>query len=449
MASLFKNRGLGKSKGEVGSSRSPVADLPSPFGELGCDLSDSEIRETAYEIFVGACRPSGGKPMTHASQSDKAIAEKMERSVSVSQQRSLSSTAASKMKKALGLKSLKKSPGKESGSPGSKRPVTVGELMRVQMKISEQSDSRIRRALLRISAGMHGKRFEQMVLPLELLQQFKASDFLDQEEYEAWQIRNLKVIEAGLLLHPHLPVENSDPSVQRLRQIIHGAFERPLETGRNSESMQVLRSAVMSLACKSSDGSAFDTYHWADGYPLNLRLYQMLLEACFDNNEETSIIEEVDEFMELIKKTWPILGLNQMLHNLCFSWILFHRFVATGQVENSLLFAADNQLVEVAKDAKATKDPMYAKILSSTLSSILGWADKRLLAYHDTFHSGNIDSMHSIVSLGVSSAMILAEDISREYRRRRKEEVDVARKTIDIYIKSSLRTAFAQACTPL
>lgn len=288
-----------------------------------------------------------------------------------------------------------------------------------------------------------------MVLPLELLQQFKASDFLDQEEYEAWQIRNLKVIEAGLLLHPHLPVENSDPSVQRLRQIIHGAFKRPLETGRNSESMQVLRSAVMSLACKSSDGSAFDTYHWADGYPLNLRLYQMLLEACFDNNEETSIIEEVDEFMELIKKTWPILGLNQMLHNLCFSWILFHRFVATGQVENSLLFAADNQLVEVAKDAKATKDPMYAKILSSTLSSILGWADKRLLAYHDTFHSGNIDSMHSIVSLGVSSAMILAEDISREYRRRRKEEVDVARKTIDIYIKSSLRTAFAQACTPL
>lgn len=287
-----------------------------------------------------------------------------------------------------------------------------------------------------------------MVLPLELLQQFKASDFPDPQEYEAWKMRNLKVLEAGLLLHTHMPLEKSDPSAQRLRQIIRAASEQPLETGKNTESMQVLRSAVMSLACKSFDGMAADVYHWADGCPLNLRLYQVLLEACFDANEETSIIEEVDEVIELIKKTWPVLGLNQMLHNLCFSWILFDRFVATGQVENDLLFAADNQLAEVAKDAKATKDPIYSKILSSTLSSVLGWAEKRLLAYHDTFHPGNIESMESIVSLGVSAARILVEDISHEYRRRRKEEVDVARNRIDTYIRSSLRTAFAQAGPP-
>lgn len=449
MASLFSGRGLGESKRETGSARFPVSDLVSPFGNLGCALSDSDLLETAYEIFVGSCRSSGGKTLTFVSQSERGIAEKMEKSLSISPassvsaslQRSLTLTAASRMKKALGLKSAKKS----SSSPAkSKRPTTVGELMRVQMRVSEQADSRIRRALLRISAGQHGRRFEQMVLPLELLQQFKASDFPDQQEYEAWRLRNLKVLEAGLLLHPHLPVEKSDPSSQRLRQIIRGASEQPLETGRNSESMQVLRGAVMALACKSFDGSASDVYHWADGYPLNLQLYQMLLEACFDCNEETSIIEEVDEVIELIKKTWPILGLNQMLHNLGFSWILFHRFVVTGQVENDLLFAADNQLAEVAKDAKTTKDPVYAKILSSTLSSILGWTEKRLLAYHDTFHPGNIDSMQSIVSLGVSAARILVEDISHEYRRRRKEEVDVAQNRIDTYIRSSVRTAFAQ-----
>ncbi|XXG48107.1 hypothetical protein AAC387_Pa02g2635 [Persea americana] len=448
MASLFRDRGLGESKRDMGSCRTPVSDLVSPFGELGCNLSYTELRETAYEIFVGACRSSGGKPLTFISQSERGIAEKMEKALSVSPssaspslQRSLTSTAASKMKKALGLKSLKN---KESSPSKSKRPVTVGELMRVQMKVSEQMDSRIRRALLRISAGQHGRRFEQMVLPLELLQQFKASDFPDQQEYEAWKTRNLKVLEAGLLLHPHLPLEKSDTSAQRLRQIIRAASEQPLETGKNTESMQVLRSAVMSLACKSFDGMAADVYHWADGCPLNLRLYQVLLEACFDANEETLIIEEVDEVIELIKKTWPVLGLNQMLHNLCFSWILFDRFVATGQVENDLLFAADNQLAEVAKDAKATKDPIYSKILSSTLSSVLGWAEKRLLAYHDTFHPGNIESMESIVSLGVSAARILVEDISHEYRRRRKEEVDVARNRIDTYIRSSLRTAFAQ-----
>jgi len=74
----------------------------------------------------------------------------------------------------------------------------------------------------------------------------------------------------------------------------------------------------------------------------------------------------------------------------------------------------------------------------------MGWAEKRLLAYHDTFNSGNLDTMECIVSLGVSSAKILVEDISHEYRRKRREQVDVARNRIDTYIRSSLRTAFAQ-----
>ena len=69
------------------------------------------------------------------------------------------------MKKAFGLRSsmsslgLKKSsPSSKSGSEGSPnskvaKPVTVGELMRVQMRVSEAVDSRIRRAMLRIAAG--------------------------------------------------------------------------------------------------------------------------------------------------------------------------------------------------------------------------------------------------------------------------------------------------------
>lgn len=283
-----------------------------------------------------------------------------------------------------------------------------------------------------------------MILPLELLQQFKASDFTDQLEYEAWQKRNLRMLEAGLLLHPHMPLEKTNTAAQRLRQFIHAALDRPIETGRNNESMQVLRTTVMALAGRTSDGALLESYHWADGFPLNLRLYETLLEACFDINDETSILEEVDELMELIKKTWSILGLNQTLHNLCFTWVLFNRYVATGQDENDLLRAADSQLVEVCADAKMTKDPVYSKILSSTLTAMLGWAEKRLLAYHETFDNGNIDSMQSIVSVGVLAAKILVEDISNEYRRRRKTEADVTLSRIDTYIRSSLRTAFAQ-----
>ncbi|BFG17351.1 hypothetical protein CerSpe_036250 [Prunus speciosa] len=49
----------------------PVEDLPNPFGELGPNLSDKELRETVYEILVGACRSSGAKPLTYIPQFEK------------------------------------------------------------------------------------------------------------------------------------------------------------------------------------------------------------------------------------------------------------------------------------------------------------------------------------------------------------------------------------------
>ncbi|KAJ0090299.1 hypothetical protein Patl1_12928 [Pistacia atlantica] len=462
MAHLFRDLSLGHSKREstpppLTQSRPPppltmpprpITNLPSPFGQLATQLSDSDLQLTSYEIFVAACRTSTGKPLTYipnnSTDSPNHHNSNSPSHNSPTLQRSLTSAAASKMKKALGLKSpvSKKSPG--SGPGKSRKAMTVGELMRTQMGVSDTVDSRVRRALLRISAAQVGRKIESTVLPLELLQQLKVSDFTDQHEYDAWQKRTLKLLEAGLLLHPRVPFDKSNAAAQRLRQIINGAMGRPIETGRNNESMQVLRSVVMSLASRS-DGSLNESCHWADGFPFNLKLYEMLLEALFDPSCETSIIEEVDELMEHIKKTWVILGMNQMLHNICFTWVLFNRFVATGQVEPDLLYAADTQLAEVAKDAKATKDAEYSKILSSTLTAIMSWAEKRLLAYHDTFDSGNLDTMQGIVSVGVSAAKILVEDISNEYRRKRRGEVDVARSRIETYIRSSLRTAFAQA----
>ncbi|KAI3421733.1 uncharacterized protein J3R85_011932 [Psidium guajava] len=429
--------------------------LPSPFGDPAPTLSDPELRETAYEVLVAACRTSGSRPLTYVSQSERsagaaaaAAAAAQASAAAPSLQRSLTSTAASKVKKALGLKRRESMSQRRGGDSAAsqgraKRPVTVGEMVRVQMKVSEQIDSRVRRALLRVAAGQLGRRMESVVLPLELLQQYKSSDFPKLQEYEAWQRRHLKVLEAGLLLHPHLSLSKTDATPQRLRKLIRAALENPRENERNGEAVQLLRSNVMSLACRSFDGSASETCHWADGFPFNLRLYQMLLEACFDVNDETSVIEEVDEVLELIKKTWVILGMNEALHNLCFAWVLFQRYVATGQAENDLLFAAGNLLMEVENDAKHKKDENYSMLLSSTLNSILNWAEKRLLAYHDTFHGGNIDVMQSFVSLCVSSVRILAEGTSHEHRRK-KNDTDVASDRVEAYIRSSLRMVYSQ-----
>ncbi|OIW20741.1 hypothetical protein TanjilG_21804 [Lupinus angustifolius] len=402
-------------------------DLPSPFGDPSSIFSDSELRETAYEVLMCACRSSGPKPLTFVSQSERGDRDHAPAAAATaSLNRSLTSAAKSKVKKALGLKS--ESPpntSEEDGKSSGRRAVTTGELMRVQLRISEQIDSRIRRALLRIVAGQLGRRVDLVVLPLELIQQFNSSDFPTQHEYEAWLRRNLKVLESGLLLYPNLPLDKADSSAQHLRRIIRGALENPMNIGKSTESMQTLRTVVLSLACRSSDGSVPESCHWADGFPLNLWIYQTLLEACFDIHENTAVIEEVDEVLELAKKTWVILGINETQHNNCFSWVLFHRYVTTGEVENDLLFASSNLLEEVDKDTKATKDLFDSKTLSSALSLMLSWAEQRLLTYHDTFHNDNIESLGNLVSVAALSAKILAKDISHEHNRKMKE-TDVA-----------------------
>ncbi|XP_042031678.1 protein unc-13 homolog [Salvia splendens] len=402
-----------------------------PFGELGLDISPSELREIAYEILVGACRSStSGKRLTYVSSSNS-----KERSQQP-QQRS----AASKVKKALGLKSKKKK--KKSGGEDELDRKSVGELMRVQMRVSEQTDSRVRRGFLRLAAGQLGRRIESMVLPLELLKHFRSSDFASEREYKAWQRRNLKILEAGLLIHPHVPLGKSLTAPQRLRHILRAASDKPIDTGKHSESMLVLCNIVTSLACRSFDGSTSDICHWADGIPLNLHLYKILIESCFDVNDETSVVEELDDVLDQVKKTWGILGIDQMFHNLCFLWVLFRQYVATDETENDLLFAVDHIIVEVVEDVNLAHDPKYSKILSSTLKLILDWAEKRLGRYHEYFHRVNIDVMQSVLTIGVSAATVLV-DVSHEYGKKMKE-VDVACSRVDAHIRSSVCNTFSE-----
>ncbi|CAO2206625.1 unnamed protein product [Urochloa humidicola] len=407
MAPLFRD----SSRSSDPAAATNAAPLPSPLPDLGVALSDADLRATAYELLVAASRATDAKPLTYIPQY---------------------ATAAAKLK---GL-------GSSASSNGG--AAAALDLLRERMGVTAEADARIRRALLRVAAGQLGRPAESMVWPLEFLQKFKSSDFPDHLEYKAWQTRNFKLLEAGLLVHPLIPLKKSGTSAKRMRQIIHEAYDGKLESGRNSNSMQRLHSAVMSLACRSLHETS-DECHWADGFPLNLHIYKTLVEACFDV-EDGTVVQEIDEIMELLKRTWPIFGVNQMLHNLYFTWALFNNFVMLGQSDIELLSAAENLLVEVAKDAKITKDPDYCDVLSSSLSSIMGWTEKRLLAYHETFNTGNIYSLQYIVSIGISASKILVEDQNRsyEYHSGPKGDIDVVRSRIETYIQSSLRTAFAQ-----
>lgn len=314
------------------------------------------------------------------------------------------------------------------------------------MRVTEQSDNRLRKTLMRTLVGQIGRRAETIILPLELLRHLKPSEFNDSTEYHMWQKRQLKILEAGLLIHPSIPLEKSNTFAKRLRDIIRSGDTKPIDIGKNSDTMRTLCNSVVSLSWRSPNGTPTDVCHWVDGFPLSVHLYASLLQAIFDIRDDTLVLDEVDELLELMKKTWTTMGITRPIHNVCFAWVLFQQYVATGQMENDLLNAAHAMLMEVAADAKKEKDSFYVKILSSVLGSMQGWAEKKLLNYHDHFVRGSIGQIENLLPLILLASKIMGEDVSiidgEGPSKGDVTIVDSSGERVDYYIRSSMRNAF-------
>ncbi|MBA0629038.1 hypothetical protein Godav_023657, partial [Gossypium davidsonii] len=262
-----------------------------------------------------------------------------------------------------------------------------------------------------------------------LLRHLKPSEFNDLHEYHIWQKRQLKILEVGLLLYPSIPTDKSNPLVIRLREIIRAGDLNPIDTSKNSDMMRLLCNIVVSLAWRGTNGTPTDVCHW----------------------EETMVLDEVDELLELMKKTWSILGINRSIHNACFTWVLFQQYVVTNQIEPKLLSAAYTMLTEVEIDArKPDKETTYVKVLSSMLVSIKSLVEKRLLYYHECFNKGNIDEIENLLPLALFSAKALSEDVGimeGEGEGSKKGDVMLVDSTsdfLDRYIRSSVKNAFAK-----
>ncbi|PUZ49701.1 hypothetical protein GQ55_7G346300 [Panicum hallii var. hallii] len=420
-----------------------LPELRWPFGRLDA-LSQDELRESAYEIFFSACRssstPAGTRPSAAAGGRAAAPA-----TAAAGGAKNMAVT--SRLKRALGLRARKARP--MAGAGG--RPMPSAEIMRRQMGVSEQTDGRLRKTLVRCLVGPQmSKKVESLVLPLELLRHLKLSDFSDAGEHRAWQLRQLKVLEAGLVSHPSVPLDRGNPAASSLRQTIRSA-----ELQTRPPDVRALSAVAMPLSWRS-----VDSCRWADGYPLNVHLYLSLLRAVFDARDETAVLDEVDELLELIRKTWNVLGLNRMVHDVCFTWLLFEKYVATGQVEPDLLRAVLTMLEQVSDDAEMQLDgllmePWHLRILAATLASMHSWAEDKLLDYHEAFGdqaaaAGSMD-MENVVSLAVLAATMrgaLVVDAAGgdllSAGAGASSSSSAAEQVVERYIKSSVRRAFTR-----
>ncbi|GAB4850858.1 hypothetical protein Ancab_030159 [Ancistrocladus abbreviatus] len=474
-----------------------------PFGKID-GLDHDDIREAAYEIFFTSCRSSPGFGGRHAlafySSHDNAegIASGSGSGSgsgpgspgspgSSGRGNGVGMVANSKIKRALGLKTLKRMPSRKASfnggsgsmpsspsaingsggasglnpglsftvparSMGTRRPLTSAEIMRMQMRVTEPSDNRLRKTLMRTLVGQMGRRAETIILPLELLRHLKPSEFNNTQEYHFWQRRQLKILEAGLIHHSSIPLDQPNTFAKKLKDIVRASDNKTMDTGKNSENMRTLCNCVVSLAWRGANGNPTDVCHWADGYPLNIHLYIALLQSIFDHRDETMMLEEVDELVELIKKTWSTLAITRPIHNVCFTWVLARQYVMTGQTELDLLGASFAMLTEVANDAKrAEREPIYVKTLASVLTSIIGWSEKRLLNYHEGFSKSSAGVIENLLPLVLQARKILDEDIAATVAARQEQGEEGGTELyapcddiVDFYIRTSVKNAFTK-----
>ncbi|CAN6314116.1 unnamed protein product [Urochloa humidicola] len=513
-----------RSLGSVATAAAAAVEaVECPFGSVD-GLSRAELREAAYEVFFMSCRAAGGRgggglnyypagggdgdsgsPTIGAGPRGgtgmNVVSSRVKRALGLKARRPSQPTTVRSMSSAPGspgrmramrdlaapgspgrvrsmrdrdhqaapgspgrMRSMRDRDHQAPGSPGkTRRPMTSAEIMRQQMRVTDQSDARLRKTLMRTLVGQVGKKAETIILPLELLRQVKLTDFADGGEHHQWQRRQLKLLEAGLILHPWLPLDRLNAPALRLREIAQAADARAIDTGKASDAMRALCDAVLALAWRSSaspsPGEA--CCHWADGYPLNVLLYVSLLQAIFDLKDATVVLDEVDELLELMRRTWATLGVDKALHNACFAWVLFQQYVATGQVEPDLAGAALVMLTDVAADARQEdldRDPVYARVLSSVVGAIRDWSEKQLLDYHERFGRGvlgcaGVGAMENAVSLALSTSRIIAESVpgigitladSDEHEGDGVMGNNFAASRVDYYVRCSMRSAFTK-----
>ncbi|PIN14077.1 hypothetical protein CDL12_13314 [Handroanthus impetiginosus] len=334
------------------------------------------------------------------------------------------------------------------------------ETMRVQMEISEDMDIRTRRALLSAMVGKVGKRMDTLLIPLELLCCISRSEFSDKKSYIKWQKRQLNMLEEGLVNHPVVGFVESGRKASDFRVLlakIEEAESLPPATGelQRTECLRSLRDIAIPLAERPARGDITgEICHWADGYPVNVRLYEKLLLSVFDVLDEGKLTEEVEEMLELFKKTWRILGITETIHYTCYAWVLFRQFVITG--EQDILQHAIDQLTKIPlKEQRGPQERLHLKSLScrvetekgfqeltflqSFLSPIQKWADTRLSDYHLHFAEGS-KMMESAVVVAMIARRLLREEPELVMQAAPLTDAE----QIEVYVSSSIKHAFSR-----
>ncbi|KAK3009514.1 hypothetical protein RJ639_014099 [Escallonia herrerae] len=224
---------------------------------------------------------------------------------------------------------------------------------------------------------------------------------------------------------------------------------------QRTDCLRSLREIAVPLAERPARGDLTgEVCHWADGYHLNVRLYEKLLLSVFDVLDEGKLTEEVEEILELLKSTWRILGITETIHYTCYAWVLFRQFVITS--EQGLLQHAIDQLKKIPlKEQRGPQERLHLKslhckvesdqksadlaFLQSFLLPIQKWADNQLGDYHLHLPEGS-----TVMDKVVVVAMVVRRLLLEESELAMQSVHATDRDQIESYVSSSIKNAFVR-----
>ncbi|KAJ6702435.1 PROTEIN UNC-13-like protein [Salix koriyanagi] len=405
------------------SRRNPsdAADLVPKLPSFSTGITDDDLRETAYEVLL-ACAGASGGLIVPAKEKKKDKRSKLMRKLG----RSKTDNAVTHSQHSTGLVGLLENMRAQMEivdfhcvkynnvqSPLRKSYQVISWDLEVWTcyvkvlferfgRISEAMDIRTRQGLLNALAGKVGKRMDTLLVPLELLCCISRTEFSDKKAYIRWQKRQLFMLEEGLINHAVVGFGESGRKPSDLRILLAKIEEsefRPSSAGevQRTECLRSLREIAIPLAERPARGDLTgEVCHWADGYHLNVRLYEKLLLSVFDILDEGKLTEEVEEILELLKSTWRVLGITETIHYTSYASVLIRQYVITQ--EQGILKHAIVQLKKIPlKEQRGPQERLHLKSLlskvegeelpffQSFLSPVQKWADKQLGDYHLNF----------------------------------------------------------------
>lgn len=360
---------------------------------LKTGLSDDDLRESAYEVFL-ACM------MFSRAEIYSTEAKKREKSA----------------KFLAVLKNRREKRHVEHDSPD--RNLKIHETIRMQMQISEATDTLIRRRLTQFASGKPCGDIDVPQLSLVLLTGILRTDFPSEKSYIHWKNRQANVLEELFSSdHNKNRKHMTGTSLAKIRN--PEEWDLKMSPSERSDFLLVIRQVALAFSSiPGRFGIEGETYYWTTGYHLNIRLYEKILCSVFDILEDSQIIEEAEEILELIKLTWSVLGITQKLHHALFAWVLFQQFVAT---EDMALLDYALREVEKVLSAEVCDDREVAytnsltcstfsngheirlNLLQSIFLSISSWCDSKLQDYFLHF-SQKKQFFERVVAMGLSAS---------------------------------------------